>query len=93
MKRYRNIGHHERVIRVGIGLLLLALSGFSLLPGWGDLALMIVGLIALLTGLIGYCPALKVLGINTCPPLKTGHPFSQTHPSVHEHTETSSHRS
>jgi hypothetical protein len=76
MKTYRNIGHHERVIRVGVGFLLLALSGFSLLPGWGDLALMVAGLIALLTGIIGYCPAWQAMGINTCPPKKSEHPHS-----------------
>ena len=93
MKTYRNIGHHERVIRVGVGFLLLALSGFSLLPGWGDLVLMIAGLIALLTGIIGYCPAWQVMGINTCPRKKPANPHLQTHPSVHEHADTTSHRS
>lgn len=93
MKKYRNIGHHERVIRVGVGFLLLALSGFSLLPGWGNLVLMIVGLIALLTGIIGYCPAWQVLGINTCPLHKTGHPLSSTDPAIHEQADASSHRS
>lgn len=93
MKKYRNIGHHERVIRVGVGFLLLALSGFSLLPGWGDLVLMVVGLIALLTGIIGYCPAGQVLGINTCPLDKTGPPLSRTDPAIHEQADPSSHRS
>ncbi len=35
MKALRNLGHHERIIRVSIGLVLLALSGFSMLPGVG----------------------------------------------------------
>ncbi|MDR4459006.1 MAG: DUF2892 domain-containing protein [Nitrospirales bacterium] len=93
MRKYRNIGHHERVIRVGVGLLLLALSGFSLLPGLGELLLMIVGLIALLTGIIGYCPAWQVFGINTCPPQKAEHPLSNSNPAVHEQADPSSHRS
>jgi DUF2892 family protein len=93
MKKYRNIGHHERVIRVGIGFLLLALSGFSLLPEWGNLVLMIVGLIALSTGVIGYCPAWQVFGINTCPLHKAEHSPSETDPSVHEQADPSSHRS
>ncbi len=66
MKALRNVGHHERIIRVSIGFILLALSGFSFLPGWGDLLLMIVGLIALLTGIVGYCPAWHAVGLNTC---------------------------
>jgi hypothetical protein len=78
MKTYRNLGHHERVIRVGLGFLLLALSGFSLLPGWGDLVLMVIGIVALLTGIIGYCPAWQVMGINTCPPKTSEPPHSHT---------------
>ena len=66
MKHIRNLGHHERIIRVGVGLLLLILSGFAMLPEWGDLLAMGVGLIALLTGIFGYCPAWHVFGINTC---------------------------
>lgn len=93
MKTLRNIGHHERVIRVGVGFLLLAASGFSLLPGWGDLVLLIVGLIALLTGIIGYCPAWQLLGINTCPLKKSDHPSSNTQSSVHEHADSATHRS
>ncbi len=57
MKPHGNLGHHERIIRIGVGIVFLAFSGFSVLPGWGDLLLMGVGLIALLTGIIGYCPA------------------------------------
>jgi Protein of unknown function (DUF2892) len=93
MKTYRNIGHHERVIRVAFGLFLLALSGFSLLPGWGDLVLMVVGLIALLTGIIGFCPAWRVMGINTCPSKTSEAPHSPNRSSEHEHADTTSHGS
>ena len=91
MKTLRNLGHHERIIRVGIGLALLALSGFSAFPGWGDFLLMVVGLIALLTGIIGYCPAWKAMGISSCkvnpdlsgPSQKKG---------LHEHGTASTHQ-
>lgn len=66
MKHILNLGHHERIIRVGIGLLLLTLSGFAILPEWGTLLVMGGGFIALLTGILGYCPAWHVFGINTC---------------------------
>ena len=65
MKTCRNLGHHERMIRITVGLVFLALSGFATLPTWGDLALMGIGLIALLTGIVGYCPAWHAIGINT----------------------------
>lgn len=93
MKTYRNLGHHERVIRVGVGLLLLAVAGLSSMPEWVDLALMSVGLIAFLTGLIGYCPAWQLFGINTCPLEKSEQSTSHIDPELHEQSETSSHRS
>lgn len=66
MKTCRNLGHHERMIRIAVGLVFLSLSGFAILPEWGDLLLMMVGLMALLTGIIGYCPAWHAVGINSC---------------------------
>lgn len=92
MKSRRNLGHHERIIRVGVGVVLLALSGFSILPGWGDLVLMVAGLIALLTGIIGYCPAWHAIGINTC---KVHHDYSASNPKedLHEHGDPTTHRS
>ena len=89
MKTLRNLGHHERILRFTIGFVLLALSGFSIFPGWGDLILMIVGLIALLTGIVGYCPAWHAVGINTCKvdhqhstAQKEGRLHEEDHPSI-----------
>ncbi len=82
MKALRNLGHHERIIRVGMGFILLALSGFSIFPGWIDLFLMIGGLIALLTGIVGYCPAWKIMGISTCN-IAQNHSHSDTRSEIH----------
>jgi glucose uptake protein GlcU len=92
MKTCRNLGHHERIIRIAVGLVLLALSGFVILPGWGDLVLIVVGLIALLTGIIGYCPAWHAVGINTS---KRDHDNSVSNPKegLHEHVDPTTHRS
>jgi hypothetical protein len=56
-----NIHPVERVVRglVGLGLLALVFVGPKSL--WG-----LVGLIPLLTALIGWCPPYSLLGINTC---------------------------
>jgi len=75
MKTLENLGHHERIIRIGIGMAFLAFSGLSVLPGWGDLLLMGIGLIALLTGIIGYCPGWHAMGIDTT---KNNHDHSPT---------------
>ena len=92
MKTLGNLGHHERIIRIGMGMALLALSGFSVLPGWGDLLLMGVGLIALLTGIIGYCPAWHAIGINTCK-VDHDHSSSPTHSGPYEHHDPTTHHS
>ena len=92
MKSLRNLGHHECIIRVGLGFTLLAVSGFSIFLGWGDLILMGVGLIALLTGIIGYCPAWHGMGINTCN-RDHGHTRSQSRSGPPEHHAPTTHQS
>jgi hypothetical protein len=90
MKTCRNLGHHERIIRMAVGLVLLTLSGFAILPAWVDLLLMVVGLIALLTGIIGYCPAWHAVGINTS---KSDHDYSAPKPKdgLNEHGAPTTH--
>ena len=57
----RNKGTSDRVLRVIIGLVVLALVfvGPKTPLGW-------IGVVPLLTGLVGFCPLYRVLGINTC---------------------------
>lgn len=57
----KNIHSVERVIRivVGLGLITLALTGPQ--NPW-----FFLGIIPLLTGLIGWCPPYQLLGISTC---------------------------
>jgi hypothetical protein len=60
-----NVGGLERGMRVAIGIVLLGSAFFHVLTGvLGVVAYVVCG-IALLTGLIGYCPAWAVCGINT----------------------------
>lgn len=58
----KNEGTTDRVVRVVVGLALLALTVVGPKTWWG-----LVGLVPLLTGLVGVCPAYALLGINTCP--------------------------
>ncbi|MCZ4345701.1 DUF2892 domain-containing protein [Devosia neptuniae] len=55
----------DRVLRVVVGLALLA--AFFIFPdaGWRWLAL--IGLVPLITGIVGTCPLYMLLGISTCP--------------------------
>ena len=58
----KNEGTLDRVLRVivGIGLLALVFVGPQTAWGW-------IGLVPLVTGLVGICPLYSILGINTCP--------------------------
>ncbi len=63
----RNIGDGERFIRVLAGSALLAMTFVGPRALWGYL-----GLVPLLTGLIGWCPPYQILGISTCSRKKEG---------------------
>jgi len=56
-----NEGTVDRVIRVVVGLGILALTFVGPKSMWG-----LVGLVPLLTGVVGFCPLYRVVGINTC---------------------------
>lgn len=63
-----NMGTVDRGIRVVLGLTLLTLTFAGPKTMWG-----FVGLLPLITGLVGTCPAYSVLGFSTCPvPAKKG---------------------
>jgi hypothetical protein len=62
-----NEGTMDRVLRVVLGLAVLAL--FFVIDGpmryWA-----LMGAVPFVTGLVGYCPVYALFGLNTCP-LKT----------------------
>lgn len=51
----------DRILRVALGLALLLLVFLGPHTLWG-----LLGVVPLATGLAGYCPLYKVLGIDTC---------------------------
>lgn len=57
----QNIHQKERVARIVLGLFI------SSLAFWGPTNLwFLLGLIPVLTGVLGWCPPYAMLGINTC---------------------------
>ena len=56
----RNEGTIDRMLRVGLGIALIALVFTGPHTAWGWL-----GLIPLFTGLAGFCPLYRVTGVNT----------------------------
>jgi len=57
----KNVGGIDKIARilVGIALIIWALAGG---PVWAW-----IGVMPLATGLLGWCPAYTLLGMNTCP--------------------------
>lgn len=55
-----NVGGADKVIRIVAGIVILGL-GVAFKSYWG-----LVGLLPLLTGLLGFCPAYALFGISTC---------------------------
>ncbi len=58
----KNEGNIDRVIRVILGVVLLALVFVGPKTAWGW-----IGLVPLITGLVGTCPLYSLLGMSTCP--------------------------
>lgn len=56
-----NVGGIDRILRIVLGVVLVALAATGTVGAWGW-----VGLVPLATGLIGWCPPYRLLGINTC---------------------------
>jgi hypothetical protein len=58
----RNEGLMDRIARVLLGAGLLALVFVGPETPWG-----LIGLVPLLTGLVGTCPVYSLFGLSTCP--------------------------
>ncbi|MEX1167642.1 MAG: DUF2892 domain-containing protein [Hydrogenophaga sp.] len=57
----KNVGGIDRSLRIIVGLGLIAAAATSTVGLWGY-----VGVVPLLTGLMGWCPPYAILGFNTC---------------------------
>lgn len=58
-----NVGGLDRILRIVVGLALIAAAATGTVGLWGY-----VGVVPLLTGAIGWCPAYLPFGIKTCKP-------------------------
>ena len=56
-----NVGGADKILRIVAGIALLAWAAFGG-PVWAW-----IGIVPLATGLLGWCPAYTMLGMNTCP--------------------------
>lgn len=67
----RNVGTLDRALRVGAGVVLLGLSIMGMIGPWGFL-----GIVPLITGLVGNCPVYSVFGLKTCATIDSPAPKS-----------------
>jgi hypothetical protein len=57
----KNMGGVDRGLRIAIGVLLIISAAVGALGAWAY-----VGIVPIVTGLIGNCPAYSIVGIKTC---------------------------
>lgn len=57
----RNEGTIDRAVRIAIGAVLIVLVFVGPQTPWGW-----IGIVPLATGLVGWCPAYRLLGLRTC---------------------------
>jgi hypothetical protein len=60
-----NVGSIDRILRIVVGLALLA--GFFLNPEASMRWLYLIGIVPLATGLMSTCPLYSLFGFSTCP--------------------------
>lgn len=56
-----NVGGLDRSIRIIAGIVMIVLAVTGTVGWWGWL-----GVVVILTGVVRFCPAYRILGINTC---------------------------
>lgn len=62
----KNVGTIDRILRIVVGAVLIAYALEFIAPGTGYNVWGWIGVVPLLTGLVGYCPPYALLGIKTC---------------------------
>jgi len=70
MFKTANVGKTDRIIRILLGLALIALPFLAKMPLWDNPATkwasIIVGVILVATALVRFCPLYRVIGASTC---------------------------
>lgn len=61
----KNMGQHDKLIRVVISFVIAMLYYYNIIHGYLGIALMLIAIVLLLTSLFRFCPVYKVLGKDT----------------------------
>lgn len=65
-----NVGNFDRIARVLVSLVLVALYFTNVLTGTLGIIAIVVAAVFTLTAAIGFCPLYAIFGLNTCPAKK-----------------------
>jgi predicted RND superfamily exporter protein len=57
----KNIGSTDRIARIVLGVVLIALALTGVFSPWGW-----IGLVPLVTAIVGVCPIYSIFGMRTC---------------------------
>lgn len=60
-----NVGGIDRILRIAAGVVLIGLAVAGIGAPWTW-----IGILPLVTGVIGVCPAYSLIGVSTCPARK-----------------------
>lgn len=60
-----NVGGIDRILRISAGLVLIGLAVAGIGTPWTW-----IGVLPLVTGIVGFCPAYSLIGLSTCPAKK-----------------------
>ncbi len=60
-----NESHLDRIIRGILGVALLLVAFLAVPAGALQIVLAIIGVVLLLTGIVGFCPLYRILGLST----------------------------
>lgn len=63
----KNVGNIDKVIRVLLAVVFAALYFTGTVSGTPGLVLLVLGVVFVLTSVIGFCPIYAIVGLNTCP--------------------------
>jgi membrane-associated protease RseP (regulator of RpoE activity) len=61
-----NVGTIDRIVRIALGLALIAFALGYIAPGTGWNWIGWIGVVPMLTAVFGYCPAYALFGMTTC---------------------------
>lgn len=66
----KNVGTVDKVIRILIAIIIVALFYFKVITGTLGIVLLVFAGIFVITSFISFCGLYTILGINTCPAKK-----------------------